>query len=460
MSLQEVAAAVTSPLTACSARASLFLEAASAEADMSTFREILDQDGQLYEERTNLLRAKLHPSGTSVQRLKATETGAAFVRNLTCLRPARKLSDLSRRHSFDRDLLSLKLKRGRVCQHALCHRSHCGLHVRDGVITREEAEVLTAHGQGVLHAEGDEARDARRPYVRVDFMRSAQNGSLEGHVLMLRVAERVRRLAAAAFGLPLARVGVAETLLALRRTDMPRLGTSSAAAPSHRGGGAPLPSGGGVSSSGSVAMTVDSAGAATLADRGGPRWAEEAQAHDEGSETAYHCDESLAPHFHFSTIVWLSDYRSDFSGGELSFLYNRSWAWLVVEPTVGRAAFFSSGWENIHGIKPLESGSRWALSVPLMVNDELAQIRRARHVGEREREMAAADEEVDGEADEEEETASGEQVGRMGGQRFRDACVLPVDKADYQRCRAEWANELTPHIHMPRAVSRTVRLSA
>ena len=33
--------------------------------------------------------------------------------------------------------------------------------------------------------------------VRVDFMRSAHNGSASGHVLTLRVAERIRRLAAA-----------------------------------------------------------------------------------------------------------------------------------------------------------------------------------------------------------------------------------------------------------------------
>ena len=51
---------------------------------------------------------------------------------------------------------------------------------------------------------------------------------------------------------------------------------------------------------------------------------------------------------------------------------------MLVEPAAGRAAFFSSGWENIHGIKPLTAGARWAFSVPFMVSDELERNHRAR----------------------------------------------------------------------------------
>jgi hypothetical protein len=37
-----------------------------------------------------------------------------------------------------------------------------------------------------------------------------------------------------------------------------------------------------------------------------------------------HVDESLAPHFHFSTVLWLSDGGgADFGGGELSLSYRR-----------------------------------------------------------------------------------------------------------------------------------------
>ena len=52
---------------------------------------------------------------------------------------------------------------------------------------------------------------------RVDFWQSATHGGQAGHVLGLRVAERLRRLAATAFGLPRSRVWLAEHFLTLRQ---------------------------------------------------------------------------------------------------------------------------------------------------------------------------------------------------------------------------------------------------
>lgn len=382
-----VAAPMEAAAGSCDAPATqLFLDASAAETDMSLFSTLLDDDAARYAER-KLALGPLRPVGMNVLRLKATDAGAAYSRKLKCLRPVRPLEELQRQHSFDRELLSLKLRKGRACQHELCRANSCGLHVRDGVVTPEEAAAITAHGQHILDTEGD-----TRSYARVDFMRSAVNGSIAGHVLSLRVAERVRRIAAEAFDLPLSRVGVAETLLALRRVTT---------------GASPSPPPGLPGSSGHTATAT----AASMAERGSGRWAEEAQLHWQGEESAYHCDESLAPHFHFSTVLWLSAHGDAFTGGEISFLNNRSWAWLVVEPRVGRAAIFSSGWENIHGIKPVERGERWALSVPLMVNDELATLP-----------PQAEDER---------------------GRRFRDACVRPADKQAYQQCRASWAAELS-----------------
>ena len=129
----------------------------------------------------------------------------------------------------------------------------------------------------------------------------------------------------------------------------------------------------------------------------------------------YHCDESLSAHFHFSTIVWLSEYGHDFAqGGELAFLHNHSIPWLLVEPAVGRAAIFSGGWENIHGIKPIIKGSRWAFSVPVMLqsDDDLAAAQRRVHGAE------------------------------SPGHRFRDMCVRPPDKWAYPHCRTEWATTM------------------
>lgn len=368
--------------------------ACDAGSTISEIRSLVDDDMIAYDQRFRALPS-LTSSGQFVQRLRADALGGQFKKKLRCLRPARPLDELRRSDSFDRDLLALVLKRGRACQHELCTLNRCGLQIRDAVVTQGEAAALVAHGQGVLEAEGKHSRDNvdHRPYVRVDFMRSAVNGSVAGHVLSLRVAERVRRIAADVFQLPLERVAVAETLLALRRL---RANGDGAMGVPRR-----------------VPSTTGSA--SSMAERGSAQWAAEAAFDaEEGSESAYHCDEALAPHFHFSTIIWLSAHGKDFSGGELTLLHNRSWPWLVVEPAVGRAAFFSSGWENVHGIKPLERGERWALSVPLSVDDGLA--RRTHR-----------------------EAATNALQPADLGERFRADCIAPADKYGYQRCRERWA---------------------
>ena len=130
---------------------------------------------------------------------------------------------------------------------------------------------------------------------------------MAGHVLCLRVAERLRRIVASAFGLPLARVRLSEHFLTLRQ---------------------PGPS----------------------------------------LESAVHCDEAVFPHgetahgrwrFHFTSVLWLSQAGDDFDGGNLAFYNNRSTPWLEVDPQVGRAVAFSSGWENIHGIRTVQRGRRF-----------------------------------------------------------------------------------------------------
>ncbi len=312
---------MAAPSCASSVSVPLFATEATAASDHSLLRDIIEQDILEYEERRLRLPNALQPSGAFVQRLKAATKGAAFHKKLTCLMPRRHLSELGRHHSFDRDLLDLKLKRGRACDHVLCSLNRCGLHIYDSVVTAAEAAQLVAHGQGVLETEGGAARDVAEhwPYVRVDFMRSARNGSTVGHVLTLRVAERMRRIAAEAFDLPLRSVGVAETLLALRRVgSAPRPGVQAypsrvrddaptAEEANTQGEGGSTAAGAAGTATGAVAAVTPSI---SLAERGSARFAAEAAA-DAGagaSETAYHCDESLAPHFHFSSIVWLNEH--------------------------------------------------------------------------------------------------------------------------------------------------------
>ena len=184
-----------------------------------------------------------------------------------------------------------------------------------------EATMLVSHGEEVLASEDEHKSFGDLAYKRsrrIDFMQMA-SGSTDGHVLVLRIAERLRRIAAAAFGLPLGRVRLSEHFLTVRQ---------------------PGPS----------------------------------------LEQPVHCDEAVFPHdegarsrwrFHFSSVLWLGTAGDDFDGGQLAFYNNRSTPWLKVEPVVGRAAFFSSGWENIHGIRPVSRGHRWALTAAFMVHEAM-----------------------------------------------------------------------------------------
>lgn len=396
-----MSALVASPPS--SAHGSLFAHASEAESDLDALRSLVADDVRRYDARRSALAADLAPSGGSpfVRRLKAGDSGASFRRKYRCLRPVKRISELERRHSFDQDLLSLKLKRGRACSaQPLCSLDRCGLDVRDQLLTAEEAAALIAHGQGVLDAEGAGARDVGWPYVRVEFMRSAHNGSASGHVLLARVAERLRRVAAETFRLPLERLGHAETLLALRRTPAAGGDAALAAAPG--------------------------------------------SAYEE--ETLYHVDESLSRFFHFSSVVWLNEQGRDFDGGEIVFLHNRSWPWLVVEPNVGRTVFFSSGWENVHGVKPVTRGARWALSMVFMVHDELHALAQREQQGLMESVEVTAAGATGASGGGGGAALVGTPSARMPAGRgglFRERCLKPPDKSYYPLCREAWAATLS-----------------
>jgi predicted 2-oxoglutarate/Fe(II)-dependent dioxygenase YbiX len=110
--------------------------------------------------------------------------------------------------------------------------------------------------------------------------------------------------------------------------------------------------------------------------------------------------------FHFSSVLWLGASGVDFDGGALAFYNNHSTPWLTVEPEVGRAAVFSSGWENVHGIRPVRRGRRWALTVMIMVHEEQSAQRPHR------------------------------------GRDFRDHCVRPTSRQAYSDCRLNWASAM------------------
>ena len=76
--------------------------------------------------------------------------------------------------------------------------------------------------------------------------------------------------------------------------------------------------------------------------------------------------QAIHGNIHYSSVLWLSAHTGDFIGGELKFHNGsrraRQRPWLGVELAAGRAAFFSSGWEAMHGIAEVERGERWAMT--------------------------------------------------------------------------------------------------
>ncbi|CAB1449025.1 unnamed protein product [Pleuronectes platessa] len=74
-----------------------------------------------------------------------------------------------------------------------------------------------------------------------------------------------------------------------------------------------------------------------------------------------HIDKVTYGSFDYTSLLYLSDYGSDFTGGRFIFMDqngNRT-----VEPRAGRVSFFSSGSENLHRVEKVAWGTRYAITV-------------------------------------------------------------------------------------------------
>ncbi|XP_069563588.1 2-oxoglutarate and iron-dependent oxygenase domain-containing protein 3 [Brachyistius frenatus] len=74
-----------------------------------------------------------------------------------------------------------------------------------------------------------------------------------------------------------------------------------------------------------------------------------------------HIDKVTYGSFDYTSLLYLSDYSSDFTGGRFVFMDqngNRT-----VEPRAGRVCFFSSGSENLHHVEKVTWGTRFAITV-------------------------------------------------------------------------------------------------
>ncbi|KAM8837970.1 2-oxoglutarate and iron-dependent oxygenase domain-containing protein 3 [Spinachia spinachia] len=74
-----------------------------------------------------------------------------------------------------------------------------------------------------------------------------------------------------------------------------------------------------------------------------------------------HIDKVTYGSFDYTSLLYLSDYGSDFTGGRFIFMDQN--ANRTVEPRAGRVSFFSSGTENLHRVEKVAWGTRYAITV-------------------------------------------------------------------------------------------------
>ncbi|XP_010890220.2 urotensin-2 receptor 2 [Esox lucius] len=74
-----------------------------------------------------------------------------------------------------------------------------------------------------------------------------------------------------------------------------------------------------------------------------------------------HIDKVTYGSFDYTSLLYLSDYGADFTGGR--FIFMDSNGNRTVEPRAGRISFFSSGSENLHRVEEVSWGTRYAMTV-------------------------------------------------------------------------------------------------
>ncbi|XP_074648552.1 2-oxoglutarate and iron-dependent oxygenase domain-containing protein 3-like [Tubulanus polymorphus] len=74
-----------------------------------------------------------------------------------------------------------------------------------------------------------------------------------------------------------------------------------------------------------------------------------------------HSDKETYGTFHYTSLLYLTDYDKDFTGGRFIFVDKSKN--ITIEPKKGRISFFTSGSENLHHVEKLESGTRYAITV-------------------------------------------------------------------------------------------------
>lgn len=76
-----------------------------------------------------------------------------------------------------------------------------------------------------------------------------------------------------------------------------------------------------------------------------------------------HIDKETYPSFHYTSLLYLADYKRDFEGGRFIFFDGHDKVNRSVEPKEARVSAFTSGIENKHFVEPVTGGTRYALTM-------------------------------------------------------------------------------------------------
>ncbi|XP_071478176.1 2-oxoglutarate and iron-dependent oxygenase domain-containing protein 3-like [Diadema antillarum] len=74
-----------------------------------------------------------------------------------------------------------------------------------------------------------------------------------------------------------------------------------------------------------------------------------------------HVDKETYETFDYTSLLYLSDYGTDFHGGRFVFIDKKGN--YTIEPKMGRLSFFTSGSENTHYVEKVSRGTRYAITV-------------------------------------------------------------------------------------------------
>lgn len=83
-----------------------------------------------------------------------------------------------------------------------------------------------------------------------------------------------------------------------------------------------------------------------------------------------HVDKVTYGSFYYTSLLYLSDYNKNFTGGRFVFVdKNRN---STIDPKTGRVSFFTSGSENLHHVQKVASGTRYAITVSFTCDKQYA----------------------------------------------------------------------------------------